>query len=68
VRTLLCGRIAAHFTAEYERLLREAPEAILAFYRDRMGAAAPRENDPGFLIAEMRGFTSGTRRRQPRHR
>ncbi|HTT97778.1 MAG TPA: hypothetical protein VMF58_06980 [Rhizomicrobium sp.] len=30
-----------------------APEAILNFYRDRIGASAPRDADPGFLIAPL---------------
>lgn len=30
-----------------------APERILAFYRQEMGATAPRENDPGFLIVQF---------------
>lgn len=33
--------------------MRNAPEPILAFYRQEMGATAPRENDPGFLIVEF---------------
>ncbi len=30
-----------------------APEPVLAFYREKMGAIAPRENDPGFLVVPL---------------
>jgi len=48
----MCARRGAERVVWRFNML-NAPEPILTFYRERMGAVAPRENDPGFLIVRL---------------
>jgi hypothetical protein len=48
----MCARHGAERVVWRFNML-NAPEPILAFYREKMGAVAPRENDPGFLIVPL---------------